>query len=639
MRTICLFALALLAGIFAATGAPGAAAAGGPEMRAFRALPVMDGGRIKPLESFARARLREFSGRTRDVRGRGPAEWLALSLFDPARAAAEPVFAIPDPTLRAQLRLEEGSRFYSLEALGPGLDSTLEQARALSARARDTLRPDEEALLALHEKAAEYAQLLRSFSAVLPLEAGLPESYSAAGGTGEGAGARSFLDLAPMEKKLERDLQAIIAEKGRDPAAYDARELAIAKAAFQIEALRAGGASNTVFRVLPGRWDGGRTWLSPWEALLGGQGSPETAALAGRWKALADSYRTGDAQGWAAAVAALGAETMAQAGGTADPARLEAEVFYRVFNPYAWITGLYALGFLCAGALAAKGGGEPGRRAFRFLRAGAVFAGGAGVLLHVAAIAARIYILDRPPVGTLYESVLFVSLICAAPGVLAAMKKTVSPLAAAGFLSAAGLLLIAPVALPQGDSLEVLAAVLNTNFWLATHVVCITIGYGVCILAAGLGHALLFAQGRGSGEEACAALQKKTRLASLAALFFMALGTVLGGIWADQSWGRFWGWDPKENGALLIVLWLVWVQHGRISGHMGRAGFAALMALLNIVVALSWFGVNLLNVGLHSYGFTSGMAGGLAAFCAVQGALVAALYIRARVGAERKNPS
>jgi ABC-type transport system involved in cytochrome c biogenesis permease subunit len=107
------------------------------------------------------------------------------------------------------------------------------------------------------------------------------------------------------------------------------------------------------------------------------------------------------------------------------------------------------------------------------------------------------------------------------------------------------------------------------------------------------------------------------------ATLFSFVGTILGGIWADQSWGRFWGWDPKENGALLIVLWLMWALHGRIAGQFSPFAFATVMALLNIVVALAWVGVNLLSVGLHSYGFTDTAADGLVAFCALEAAFVA----------------
>ena len=95
---------------------------------------------------------------------------------------------------------------------------------------------------------------------------------------------------------------------------------------------------------------------------------------------------------------------------------------------------------------------------------------------------------------------------------------------------------------------------------------------------------------------------------TLIALFFTLFGTILGGIWADQSWGRFWGWDPKENGALLIVLWQLMMVHMRLSGLAKPDKFALGMVLNNIIVILAWFGVNLLSVGLHSYGFVSGIA-------------------------------
>ena len=91
-------------------------------------------------------------------------------------------------------------------------------------------------------------------------------------------------------------------------------------------------------------------------------------------------------------------------------------------------------------------------------------------------------------------------------------------------------------------------------------------------------------------------------------LIFSFIGTVLGGIWADQSWGRFWGWDPKENGALLIVLWCAILFHAKLAHWIDQLGFAIGSILGIIVVMLAWFGINLLGVGLHSYGFTSGIA-------------------------------
>ena len=253
-----------------------------------------------------------------------------------------------------------------------------------------------------------------------------------------------------------------------------------------------------------------------------------------------------------------------------------------------------------------------------------------GITAHIAALIARIHILDRPPVGTLYESILFVTLICAGFGFFISIKKDSHLPLIAGLCAALTLLLIAPIFAPTGDSLEVLVAVLNTNFWLTTHVLIITAGYGVCILAACLAHAALYIKAFQNDTESWLKLQQNIYHISISTLLLTALGTVLGGIWADQSWGRFWGWDPKENGALLIVLWLIWAQHGRTSNHLKPVAFLAAIAALNIIVALSWFGVNLLGVGLHSYGFTSGMASGLFAFCALEIVAIAALYFAAR---------
>lgn len=107
------------------------------------------------------------------------------------------------------------------------------------------------------------------------------------------------------------------------------------------------------------------------------------------------------------------------------------------------------------------------------------------------------------------------------------------------------------------------------------------------------------------------------------AALFSFIGTVLGGIWADQSWGRFWGWDPKENGALIIVLWNVLILHARWGGMVRERGLANLAIVGNIVTTWSFFGTNMLGVGLHSYGFMDEERVALIAFVASQLALVA----------------
>jgi ABC-type transport system involved in cytochrome c biogenesis permease subunit len=105
-------------------------------------------------------------------------------------------------------------------------------------------------------------------------------------------------------------------------------------------------------------------------------------------------------------------------------------------------------------------------------------------------------------------------------------------------------------------------------------------------------------------------------------LLFATVGTILGGIWANYSWGRFWGWDPKENGALLIVLWMILTLHSRMGGYVRDFGFCVLAVVGGTVVAFSWWGVNLLGVGLHSYGFTSGVGTILITLYAVEALVV-----------------
>jgi ABC-type transport system involved in cytochrome c biogenesis permease subunit len=185
-----------------------------------------------------------------------------------------------------------------------------------------------------------------------------------------------------------------------------------------------------------------------------------------------------------------------------------------------------------------------------------------------------------------------------------------------------------------------LRAVLDTNFWLATHVVVITLGYASTFFAGLLailfiflgvftptlsqklrpveavaaGAAKSFSNSGASFSSSRTQSQKPQITVGQAlskmvygivcfATLFSFIGTVLGGIWADQSWGRFWGWDPKENGALLIVIWNAIILHVRWGGLARDRGIMNLAVVGNIVTSFSWFGVNMLGIGLHSYGF------------------------------------
>jgi ABC-type transport system involved in cytochrome c biogenesis permease subunit len=209
----------------------------------------------------------------------------------------------------------------------------------------------------------------------------------------------------------------------------------------------------------------------------------------------------------------------------------------------------------------------------------------------------------------------------------------------AGFIT----LLIAHNLAIGGDTMEMLRAVLDTNFWLATHVVVVTLGYASTFVAGllaityvllGLFTPILSlklnpgggenVENRNGKKPAAGQMEVGKALAKMVygivcfATLFSFVGTVLGGIWADQSWGRFWGWDPKENGALLIVLWNATILHARWGGLVRERGLMNMAIVGNIVTSFSWFGVNMLGIGLHSYGFMDAAFSWLIAFIASQ---------------------
>ena len=247
-------------------------------------------------------------------------------------------------------------------------------------------------------------------------------------------------------------------------------------------------------------------------------------------------------------------------------------------------------------------------------------------LIHTGGLFVRVVLEGRPPVTNLYSSAVFVGWCAVLLGiVLERLYRTgLAGLGASliGFTTQ----IIAHHLAQQGDTMEMMRAVLDSNFWLATHVVTITVGYGSTFLSGALGivYILRGLFSRKFSEPSAQTLGGVVYGIVCFSAFFSFVGTVLGGIWADQSWGRFWGWDPKENVALMIVLWSALILHARWAQLVSRRGLMVLAVFGNIITALSWFGVNMLGIGLHSYGFMDKAFPWLAAFVISQ-ALVMAL--------------
>src|SRR6267154_664677 len=211
----------------------------------------------------------------------------------------------------------------------------------------------------------------------------------------------------------------------------------------------------------------------------------------------------------------------------------------------------------------------------------------AGAIVHTAGLVCRIVLQGRPPVTNLYSSAVFVGWTAVVAGIL--LERIYRRGVGTAVAAAAGF---------------------------SSLIVAIPIGYSGTFLAGALAIGYAFRRQLASRFDpvTTSTLLSMTYGTICFALFFSFVGTVLGGIWADQSWGRFWGWDPKENGALLIVLWNALILHARWGGYAREKGLMAMAIFGNVITRLSWFGVNMLGVGLHSYGFMDGAFKALAGF-------------------------
>jgi ABC-type transport system involved in cytochrome c biogenesis permease subunit len=298
--------------------------------------------------------------------------------------------------------------------------------------------------------------------------------------------------------------------------------------------------------------------------------------------------------------------------------RVNFEAFFNHFSPFYYAAVLYLVAFVL-GAASWLGWSKPLRRASIWLLCFTL-------VVHTFALWGRMHISGRPPVTNLYSSAIFIGWGCVVLGLILEFIYKLGlgniVAAAVGFLT----LVVAHFLSLDGDTLIVMQAVLDTQFWLATHVVCITLGYATTFIAGAFGicYILLAHVFPVLQENERRQLTRMIYGSVCFAIFFSFVGTVLGGLWADDSWGRFWGWDPKENGALIIVLYNALVLHARFGGMVKGRGLATLVIGGNIVTTWSWFGVNELGVGLHAYGASeSSTAMWLLTFAVSQIALIA----------------
>ena len=654
------------------------------DLEGFSRIPVLRGGRVKPIDSVARNTLLVLRNKRTALDGDGnkvPAiNWFAEVLFNPEAGDNLKTFLVDHDQVLGLLgkKLSVDGKFFSYKELEPFLseiDSSAREAGKVEQEKRDSFAQN---IIDLYRSVLLYRKLKSTLS---------PPDPQLAPDMAEQLQVAEVLFDPENDKDLTaefarfRDLTKELSTRPEDIRMGSAD---FAKVVFFLDHYSRMNLWSEFFPIPPEADDPKKQWRTIGESLVGkepldsqekqkmdpsrfastlqelvameptalkarlldileNQKMDPTALFAaqyaeaiklrrdvdpvlGLYETLKASYAANDYLTFNDTVAELRKVGTERAG--EDASTLGFEKIYNGFEPFYRSSIAYVLIFIIAGIswLAATYSTTLGKKgeAARMLRNAAYILTAIVLLSHTFGLAGRMYIEGRPPVTNLYSSALFIGwgavLLCFFTekylrlGVASAMGSLVG----FGSLVIAHNLSLDSSLNPTGDTMEMMRAVLDSNFWLATHVVIITIGYSTTFLAGFLGiayvcHKLVLSLFGGTakyGPKLMSSEKDGQRILGAMiygitcfSLFFSLVGTVLGGIWADQSWGRFWGWDAKENGALLIVIWNAILLHARWSGIAKIRGISAIAIFGNVVTAWSWFGTNMLGVGLHSYGF------------------------------------
>jgi ABC-type transport system involved in cytochrome c biogenesis permease subunit len=586
---------------------------GAMRLQEFSELPIESDGRIKPFDTLARNSLFIISNRqtfkdyTDGKDGSGPVvgeaqpaiKWLLDTMTgadvfhipakdeeppDPATLTANnlKVFRVENDQLVNLFQLPPRPEFwrYSFVELLPKFDEFMERVR--QANDRDPKDRD-----LVDQKLLELDRHLQLFRTLMAMQSPRLEEFQRAAVASGKSRLETPLTVPPVEKgssaketdwrALGEALYGILNKEGNDPGA------------------------RALFRVL--------------SAYSEGDADTFNSAL--------DSYK-----GYVAKVVPV-----------ADRETARFETWFNNFAPFDICSIIYVVVFLMA-AISWIGWSGPLNRA-------AFWLAGITLVVHTGAILSRMYIQGRPPITNLYSTAVFIGWGSVLTGLaLEHLYRNGLGNAVAALCGALTLRLAGILAENKPDTLEMMQAVLDTNFWLATHVTSVNTGYVATFVAGAIG-CLFIVRGAltqvnrylpAATAESGAFARKIHEMLDRASLtpdavrrqgqmlygvvcfatLFSFVGTVLGGIWGDYSWGRFWGWDPKENGALMIVIWNALALHARWGGMVKVRGMAVLAVFGNVITAWSYFGTNQLGVGLHAYGFSKELADGLRHFWLLQ---------------------
>jgi len=583
-----------------------------------RDIPIHENGRIKPLDTFVRNQLLVIYGK-RSIKPKALPEelnskelsaidWFFDITLNPEEGDKYKIFNISNPEVVASLGLYwDPGHLYNRKEILSGLKNQIDYITTIQGKPEAELTQFDTHMLKVYSNVIQYQALSYSLSCLLPLiqinDENIAQSLSINPGD-----KLSYYQLMRKANKLSTLMERLL---NRDQDEWSESDYKLQHIMGVLNEIDQDKFARILKIIPPENGKQNEEWLSPWELMASRIIGPNQEKLLITLESFLKSRIDNDIVQSKSLLAKYENLLAHPFNGLFILTNLKLETWTNKVNLFYKSIAFYILAFLL---LVISWMTKPKllrQISFAFLLGGLAF--------HFFGVLLRIIIMQRPPVSTLYESIIFVSLI----GVICALLLEYTRKDGMGIFMGAiigGVLHFVGLGYANdGDTLGMLVAVLNSNFWLATHVTTITIGYGTSLFAGVLGHVYLFQTIRTPlDKKYLKTVNANVFGATLFALFFTLFGTILGGIWADQSWGRFWGWDPKENGALLIVMWQIMMLHLRITGFVKPVGFALGMILNNIVVILAWFGVNLLNVGLHSYGFATGIAINISLFIAFE---------------------
>ena len=564
------------------------------DLTKFGKIPVLVGGRMKPLDTVARNSLLIVHGK-QELRLEGgqrlsAMQWLTDILFSASAADQYPVFLVQNAEVLGLFDWEQSDRkYFSFMEFSPFLKQIDEQGSQSEKLESVQRSAYQNAILNLRNALSLYQRLKNSVQ---------PE------------GAENF---ASELEAFENSIPAAGRAASQRAAGEDFDRAKLDDVVVLIQRYERLSEMAYILAVPPLEPNG--QWHSVGDSLLRSVGTGEIHPVVKQYALLGDAYRAGDHSMFNQHVNLMTAWFTKEQPNAAK--RTSFEFLFNRLQPFSQSMALYVLAFLLACFSWLGWNRALNRSAFYLLLL--------ALAIHTFGLVSRMYLQERPPVTNLYSSAIFIG--WGAVIVALILERIFRDGIGAACAGAIGFitLIIAHHLAGSGDTLEMLQAVLDTNIWLATHVVAITTGYSAMFLAGML--ALIYViRGvftRSLTKGTADSLARMTYGVVCFATLFSFVGTVLGGIWADQSWGRFWGWDPKENGAVLIVLWCAIILHARWGGFIRQRGLMIMAIFGNVVTSFSWFGVNMLGVGLHSYGFMQKAFPWLVGFIISQLALMA----------------